>query len=277
MTYKTILVHIDAGKKCASRIEIAIRLAQQFDAFLIGLNALSRIDLPGYVLEGVGGMSIEEFRKRYADEQVKNGKTTFSKTLAASGFAKSEWRTSDLDAVDAVTMHGRYADLIVIGQPWAADNSAVNNSFANQVMLEAGRPVLMIPHAGNFSTIGKRIIVGWNASREATRAVTDAIPFLQQAEVVQVMVINPKAGEHGAMPGNDIALFLARHGVQVEVHVDKASEIDIGNEMLSRASDFGADMIVMGGYGHSRFRESLMGGATRTLIDSMTMPVLLSH
>ncbi|HUV98861.1 MAG TPA: universal stress protein [Gallionella sp.] len=277
MTYKTILVHIDAGKQCASRIGIAIRLAQQFDASLIGLNALSRIDLPGYVLEGVGGLSIEEFRKRYVDEQVKNGKTTFSKALAASGFAKSEWRTSDLDAVDAVTMHGRYADLIVIGQPWAADNSAVNNSFANQVMLEAGRPVLMIPHSGNFSTIGKRIIVGWNASREATRAVTDAIPFLQQAEVVQVMVINPKAGEHGAMPGNDIALFLARHGVEVEVHVDKASEIDIGNEMLSRASDFGADMIVMGGYGHSRFRESLMGGATRTLIDSMTVPVLLSH
>jgi len=277
MTYKTILVHIDAGKKCAARIEIAIRLAQQFHGFLIGLNALSRIDLPGYVLEGVGGMSIEEFRKRYAEEQVSHGKSTFSKALAASGFARSEWRTSDLDAVDAVTMHGRYVDLIVIGQPWAADISAVNNSFANQVMLEAGRPVLMIPHAGEFPTIGKRIIVGWNASREATRAVTDAIPFLQQAEVVQVMVINPKSGEHGAMPGSDIALFLARHGVQVEVQVDKASEIDIGNEMLSRASDFGADMIVMGGYGHSRFRESLMGGATRTLIDSMTVPVLLSH
>ncbi|MGA8865179.1 MAG: universal stress protein [Gallionella sp.] len=277
MTYKTILVHSDAGKRSAARIEFAIRLAQKFDAYLIALNALSRIDLPGYVLEGVGGMTIEEFRKRYAEEQVTNGKATFSKALAASGFAKSEWRASDLDAVDAVTLHGRYADLIVIGQPWTADNSAVNSGFANHVMLEAGRPVLMIPYAGNFPTIGKRIIVGWNASREATRAVTDAIPFLQQAEVVQVMVVNPKAGEHGAMPGNDIALFLARHGVQVEVRVDKASEIDIGNEMLSRASDFGADMIVMGGYGHSRLKEVMMGGATRTLINSMTVPVLLSH
>ncbi len=277
MTYKTILVHIDAGKRCAARIEIAIRLAQQFDAYLIGLNALSRIDLPGYVLEGVGGMTIEEFRQRYAEEQVRNGKSAFCKALAASGFAKSEWRTSDLDAVDAVTLHGRYADLIVIGQPWTADNSAVNSGFANHVMLEAGRPVLMIPYAGSFPTIGKRIIVGWNASREATRAVTDAIPFLQQAEVVQVMVINPKAGEHGAMPGNDIALFLARHGVQVEVRVDQSSEIDSGNEMLSRASDFGADMIVMGGYGHSRLKELMLGGATRTLIDAMTVPVLLSH
>ena len=277
MTYKTILVHIDAGKRSEARIEIAIRLAQKFDAHLIALNALSRIDLPGYVLEGVGGMTIEEFRKRYAEEQVRHGKSTFSKALAASGLAKSEWRTSDLDAVDAVTMHGRYADLIVIGQPWTADSSAVNSNFANHVMLEVGRPVLMIPYAGNFPKLCKRIIVGWNASREATRAVTDAIPFLQRAEVVQVMVINPKAGEHGAMPGNDIALFLARHAVQVEVRVDQSSEIDIGNEMLSRASDFGADMIVMGGYGHSRLKELMMGGATRTLIDSMTVPVLLSH
>ena len=144
-------------------------------------------------------------------------------------------------------------------------------------MLEAGRPVLMIPYAGNFATIGKRILFGWNASREATRAVTDAMPFLQQAEVVQVIVINPEAGKHGAIPGSDIALFLARHGVRVEVHQDNANESDVGDEMLSRATDFGADLIVMGGYGHTRFRELLMGGATRTLIDTMTVPVLLSH
>ena len=290
MTYKTILVHIDAGKRCAARIEIAIRLAQQFDAHLNALNALTMTDLPDYVREGVGGMSIIEWQKRHAEEQARDAKMIFSKALAASGLANAEWRTTDLDAVDAVTLHGRYADLIVLGQPWAADNSGVGSGFAEHVVLEAGRPVLMIPYAGNFATIGKRILFGWNSSREATRAITDAIPFLQQAEVVQVIVINPKAGEHGAMPGSDIALFLdvcllqirialflARHGVHVEVHEDNASEIEVGNEMLSRAADFGADLIVMGGYGHTRFRELLMGGATRTLIDSMTVPVLLSH
>jgi nucleotide-binding universal stress UspA family protein len=277
MTYKTILVHTDAGKRCAARVEIAIRLAQQFDAHLIALNALTLIDLPDYVLEGVGGMSIVELQKRYAVEQAEHAKTVFSKALAASGFAKAEWRTTDLDAVDAVTLHGRYADLIVLGQPWAEDNSGVSNGFAEHVVLEAGRPVLMIPYAGNFTTIGKRILFGWNASREATRAVTDAIPFLQQAEAVQVIVINPEAGEHGAIPGSDIALFLARRGVRVEAHQDNANESDVGDEMLSRAADFGADLIVMGGYGHSRFRELLMGGATRALIDTMTVPVLLSH
>jgi nucleotide-binding universal stress UspA family protein len=277
MTYKTILVHADAGKRCAARIEIGIRLARQFDAHLNALNALTMIDLPDYVLEGVGGVSIIELQKRYAVEQAGHAKTIFSKALAASGLAKAEWRASDLDAVDAVTLHGRYADLIVLGQPWAEDNSRVSSGFAGHVVLEAGRPVLMIPYAGNFTTIGKRILFGWNASREATRAVTDAIPFLQQAEIVQVIVINPQTGEHGALPGSDIALFMARHGVRVEVLEDQSSEMDVGEEMLSRAADFGADLIVMGGYGHSRFRELVMGGATRTLIDSMTVPVLLSH
>ena len=277
MTYKTILVHSDAGKRCAARVEISIRLAQQFDAHLIALNALTMIDLPDYVLEGVGGVSIIELQKRYAVEQAGHAKTIFSKVLAASGLAKAEWRTTDLDAVDAVTLHGRYADLIVLGQPWPEDNAGVSGGFAEHVVLEAGRPVLMIPYAGNFATIGKRILFGWNASREATRAVTDAMPFLQQAEVVQVIVINPEAGKHGAIPGSDIALFLARHGVRVEVHQDNANESDVGDEMLSRATDFGADLIVMGGYGHTRFRELLMGGATRTLIDTMMVPVLLSH
>ncbi len=277
MTYKTILVHIDAGNRCPARVDIAIRLALQYDAHLIGLNALTLIEIPGYVQAEVAGMKLVEFQKRYAGEQAAHGKTIFSKALAASAPASSEWRTTGLDAVDAVTLHGRYADLIVLGQPNPADNPGVGSSFAEHVVLEAGRPVLMIPYAGNFATIGGRVLVGWNGSREATRAVTDAIPFLQRAEVVHVIVIQPHAGEHGAMPGSDIALYLARHGVHVEVHVDHAGEIDVGNEMLSRAADFSADLIVMGAYGHSRFRELVMGGASRTLINSMTVPVLLSH
>jgi nucleotide-binding universal stress UspA family protein len=197
--------------------------------------------------------------------------------MSAAGLTTAEWRTTELDALDAVTLHGRYADLIVLGQPWAEDTSGVGSGFAEQVMLEAGRPVLTVPYAGNFAAIGKRVLIAWNASREATRAVTDAMPFLRRAESVQVVVINPESGEHGAMPGSDIALYLARHGVNVEVYMDQAEQKDVGNEILSRAADFGADLIVMGAYGHSRFREMVMGGASRTVIDSMTVPVLLSH
>lgn len=277
MACKTILVHIDAGKRCPARIEVAIGLARQYDAHLIGLNALTAVELPGYMLAGVGGASIDEIRKRNTDKLTAEAKAAFSKAMSAAGLTTAEWRASGRDAVDAVTLHGRYADLIVIGQPWAEDSSGVGSGFAERIVLEAGRPVLMIPYAGNFGAVGKRIFVGWNGSRESTRAVTDAIPFLQQAESVQIIVINPQAGEHGAMPGSDIALYLARHGVNVEVFMDNAEQKDVGNEILSRAADFGADLIVMGAYGHSRFREMVMGGASRTVFDTMTVPVLLSH
>jgi nucleotide-binding universal stress UspA family protein len=277
MTVKTILVHVDAGNRCAVRVDLAIRLARQFDAHLVALNALTATELPGYVLAGAGGVPLTEIHARLAGEQAARAKAMYDRAIAAAGVAAAEWRTTELDAVDAVTLHGRYADLIVVGQPGGPEDSGVEAGFAERAILEAGRPVLMVPFAGNFPTLGSRILVGWNASREASRAVTDAVPFLQRAERVEVLVINPGKGEHGALPGSDIALYLARHGVRVEVREDSGVTIGDGEEMLSRAADFGADLIVMGAYGHSRFRELVMGGASRTLIDSMTVPVLLSH
>jgi len=278
MAYKTILVHLDAGARCPARVEIATRLARRFDAHLVGLNALTVSELPGYVLAAAGGVPIADIQQRAADEQAARAKSVFDCAVAAAGVASTEWRTSGLDAVDAVTLHGRYADLIVAGQPEAGDEaSGVDRGFAGQATLEAGRPLLIVPYAGSFDTLGTRILVGWNASREATRAVTDAIPFLQQAERVEVITINPENGEHGAMPGSDIALYLARHGIRVEVHVDSGVDIDDGDELLSRAADFGADLIVMGAYGHSRFRETVLGGVSRTVLATMTVPVLLSH
>jgi nucleotide-binding universal stress UspA family protein len=144
-------------------------------------------------------------------------------------------------------------------------------------VLAAGRPVVILPSVGTFATLGRRILVAWNPSREATRAVTDAIPLLRLADLVHVMAVNPKATEHGTVAGADIGLYLARHGVRVEIKTDHGAEIDVGNELLSRAADLDADLIVMGGYGHSRLKEWVLGGATRTILESMTVPVLMSH
>jgi nucleotide-binding universal stress UspA family protein len=188
-----------------------------------------------------------------------------------------EWRSAVEDLVDAMTLHARYADLVVIGQTDASENSHVPADFPERLVLAGGRPVLILPAVGSFATIGKRILVAWNPSREATRAVTDAIPLLQRADNVHVMAVNPKAGEHGSVPGADIGLYLARHGVRVEIKADHGAEIDVGNELLSRAADLDADLIVMGGYGHSRLKEWVLGGATRTILESMTAPVLMSH
>lgn len=276
MSYKTILVHVDNGKRCAARMDIAIGMARRNDAHLVGLNAVTALRMPAYAAAEAGAVLIEAQQRAFA-EQSRRAKETFEKAVGAAGLSKTEWRSSEADAVDAVTLHSRYADLVVLSQPHATDNGSVEDDFAERVVLACGRPVLMIPYADSFKSTGERVLVAWNASREATRALTDAIPMLREAREVKVIAINPEGADHGAMPASDISLYLARHGVRAEAVVDYGDDIDVGNELLSRAADYNSDLIVMGAYGHSRVRELIMGGATRTIITSMTVPVLLSH
>ncbi len=144
--------------------------------------------------------------------------------------------------------------------------------------MNAVTPVLIVPYAGTFDTVRHRVVIAWNGSQEAARAVRASIPLLRQADLVQVVVFNPEVGldAHGEDPGADIALFLARHDVKVDVSW-QITESDIGNAILSHVADVNADLLVMGGYGHARFREILLGGVTRTILRSMTVPVLMSH
>ena len=135
-----------------------------------------------------------------------------------------------------------------------------------------------MPYTGTFQRFGEHVVVAWDASREAGRALIDALPLLRRARQVTVMVIDAeKNRRHGAEPGADIGLFLARHGVKVQVLRESASPMDIGNFLLSRLADLDADLLVMGAYGHTRLREIVTGGVTRTLLESMTLPVLMSH
>jgi len=276
MSYKTILVHLDLGKRCAARVEVAIRLARQHDAHLVALHALAPFEPPGYVMAEMGPAIIEA-QKHTATIELARSESEFNKQASAGGLRNFEWRSAIDDPVDAMTLHARYADLIVIGQADDSDASNIAADFPERLVLAAGRPVLILPSAGSFPSIGKRILVAWNPSREATRAVTDSIPLLRLADSVHVMAVNPRRGDHGKVPGADIGLYLARHGVRVEVKTDQGAEIDVGNELLSRAADLDADLIVMGGYGHSRLKEWVLGGATRTILESMTAPVLMSH
>ena len=276
MTYKTFLVHIDNGPRCEARIEVAIRLAQQHEAHLVGLHALSVFSLPSYAVAEAGN-SILEYQRNAAEAAAKSAEADFRKKVAAAGLPSTEWRNSYEDVTDVVTLHARYADVIVLGQPNPTDEAGVGMDFAERLMLAAGRPVLMIPYVGKVETLGKRVLVAWNASRESTRALTDAIPMLRLADSVNVVAFNPRGDVHGQVPGADIGLYLARHGIRVEVSYYRAEDIDAGNQLLSRAADLGSDLIVMGGYGHSRLKELVMGGATRTIFESMTVPVMMSH
>lgn len=276
MSYKTILVHVDNGKRCPARLAIAIQMARRYDAHLVGLNAVTSLRLPAYAAAEAGAVLIEAQQRAFV-EQSKRAQEAFDKATRAAGLAKAEWRASEADAVDAVTLHARYADLVVLSQPHASDNGGVEEDFAERVVLACGRPTLMVPYADSFKSTGERVLVAWNATRESTRALTDAIPMLRDAKEVKVIAINPDNADHGAVPAADISLYLARHGVRSEAVTDYGDDIDVGNELLSRAADYNSDLIVMGAYGHSRMRELIMGGATRTIITSMTVPVLLSH
>ncbi len=165
--------------------------------------------------------------------------------------------------------------MVVLAQP---DHSGeLESHIAEDVVLSSGRPALVVPYIGAAKTIGERVMVAWDASREAARAVHDALPVLERAKSAVVLVINPHRGNHGAEPGADIALHLARHGVEVEAQHLEVNDLSVADALLSRLADNGIDLLVMGAYGHSRLRELVLGGVTRQIFQEMTVPVLMSH
>ena len=275
--YKSILVHYDAGKTAPVRLETAIEIAGTFGSHIACLYALSAVPIPSYAYDATQLM--REAQHRIRTEMLQDARRGYDESLRRTGFDRAEWRTSESDVQDAVALHARYADLVVIGQQNPEWPSGVNQDFERRAPLAAGRPVLVVPYAFERRPVGHRVLVAWNASREAGRAVSDALPLLKRAGHVHVVAFQPEksSAAHGAEPGADIALYLARHGVKVTVSRYDAPDVDIGNQLLSRAFDLSADLIVMGAWGHSRLREFVLGGVTRTLLETMTVPVLMAH
>lgn len=274
MTYKTILVHIDHGKRCPTRLDLAARLAKRFAAQLVGLHAVKGVHIPSYIIAETGHILLEE-QRNIAATHAEQAEALFRR--AGAELPDTEWKMSSLDPADAVTLHGRYADLVVLGQPEREERGGVSLEFADRVVLSTGRPVLVVPSAGQFESLGSRVLVAWNATRESARATTDALPFLTEADEVQVISVNAKRPPHGEEAGADIGAYLARHGVRVKVANIVGAQIDAGDELLAAARDASMDLIVMGAYGHSRLAELVLGGVTRTMLSSTTVPVLMSH
>ena len=182
------------------------------------------------------------------------------------------------EVADTLATNARYADLAIVGQA-DPDDGDVARDLPEEVTLSSGRPSLVIPYIGPAATLGQRVTVAWDASREAARAVNDAMPILERAQAVSVVTVNPRQQPfgHGEQPGADIALHLARHGVKVEVQQVESRDVDIANTILSHIADRSSDLLVMGAYGHSRLRELVLGGVTRTILRDMTVPVFIAH
>jgi len=275
--YKSILVHYDAGKTAPATLETAIGLADTLGAHVACLYALSAVPVPSAAYEA--RQIVLEAQQKLRAEMLAAARRGYDECLRRTGFERSEWRATEADALGAVALHARYADLVVIGQQDPESPSGVARDVEHSMPLAAGRPVLVVPYAFEHRPLGRHVLVAWNASREAARAVSDALPILKRASHVHVVAFRPdKSGTaHGDEPGADIALYLTRHGVKVTVSRHDAPDADVGNQLLSRAFDLSADLIVMGAWGHSRLQEFVFGGVTRTLFESMTVPVLMSH
>ena len=193
----------------------------------------------------------------------------------AKSTAPSEWRLTTGDPVDAVTTSAHYADIAVVGQTDPDDANSLSG-LADSVVLGAGGPVLVWPYAGSFSANAETVMLAWNSTREAKRALSDALPIMQQASRVIVLGIDTGDGKH--IPGADVSAYLARQGVSAEArHTISSSDLGASDALLSEISDLGAGLLVMGGYGHHRMREVLLGGVTRDILRQMTVPVVMSH
>lgn len=276
--YRSILVHLDHSKHCAARIDAACALAQTFDAHLTGLYAIDSREGFG----GTAGTAALLARMGLVPQQFDRYAALFEERAARAGIAKRELRHAEGDAAKNVALQTRYCDLAIVGQGDPEESATgVMLVFAQHVTLAAGAPVLVLPYyTDTFATIGQRVMIAWDAGREAARAARDALPFLLRAQQTFAISVraNASAGANDELaPSADLAKYLAHHGVRVEASETFGGDIGVGDALLARLSDYGADLMVMGAYGHSRLRELVLGGATQTLLTHMTAPVLMSH
>ena len=230
MSYKTILLHLDAAADREELINVAFEQAEKFGAHLVCLYAPGPVPIPAYAL-AVAGPIVTELVQRRRGEAAQAVKNAFEAASARHRAVKCEWRMNDGDAVAAPCLSARYADLVIAGQPRPREEETglLDAQFAADLVLSAGRPVLVVPYAGHFPAVGKRILVAWNAGREAVRALSDALPFLRRASYVDVVSLDPEsnASQHGDVPGADIGLLLTRHGVKVTVSQQSGSGIGV--------------------------------------------------
>lgn len=277
--YKTILVHVDETARSAQRTEVAAAMALANDARLIGVATTG---VPAYVFPAdgivaggpIGGSALDDLRAG-----VQRALDLFEAAARRAGVASIERRCVDEDAGIAISLQSRYCDLVVIGQASLDEFLPRQRAdFPDYVVLNAAGPVLVLPRAGAGAVPGARVVVAWNGSKEAARAIASALPLLQKAEQVDLVVFDPDSalGLHGQEPGADMVRHLAQHGVRAELTVTRAGREE-DHALLAFAAQKGADLIVMGAYGRSRFSEIMLGGMTRSVLATSTIPLWMAH
>src|SRR6266481_4952080 len=284
MTLKNIGVFVDATPEGEKRIDYAATLAHQCGAHLAGIHVVSAVRpeyRSDYYVIGEKAIRALLAERKAADEvATSNVRRRFEaiSAISAKRDLSAEFRVIHRGGPDEdITLSSLHSDLVVIGQRELQELKGY--ASPEKLLLSSGSPILVIPSGWKSESIGNKILVGWNASREARRAVADALPFLVAASSVTLLVVDSeeRAGRHGEEPGADIALYLARHGARVEVEQALSQGSRIADIILSFARDHGMDLIVIGAYGHARSVEMMFGGVTRTLLKKARVPLLMSR
>ena len=275
---KDLVVNLTGGHPQDFAADYAISLATAFSAHVAGVGFIYEPVIPGTVLGGVPTDLIEVQR----EQNSKAAKAAISRfdTAAKAAGVSAETRMLDASIAGAADLFGRIArrfDIAVVGQA-QREQGASEELLIEGALFGSGRPVVVVPYVHKEPVKLDRILMCWDGSRPAARAIADALPFLKRAKAIEIVVVTGERDKSGEITGTNMRRHLARHGVNVEIkHITAGGGVDVPNAILSHAADSGTEFMVLGGYGHSRLREFILGGVTRSILGSMTVPVLMSH
>jgi nucleotide-binding universal stress UspA family protein len=280
MTYRSLLVLLDDDPLCAARVKVAIDLARNFEAHLTGLAPTGLVELPISVEAATVVTELAQAAQAELGDRARAAAQAFDAACVAAKLSTCRSLVLEAEPADALLQQAHSHDLIVLTQPDPAETGyTMRRAVVERLVLFNARPTLLVPYAGTVEAPFTNALVAWDGSREADRAIADALPFLRKARRVDVVAWREKGLLADTTPNAELEAlreWLARHGVAATVRSEVASA-PIADAILSRTADFGTDLLVMGGYGHTRWTERLLGGATRGVLATMTVPVLMSR
>lgn len=279
MSYKTLMTHLTGSDAQEHILRYAAQLADKSDAHLdVICHGVDHMTA-GFQYGGIDPLMIQqslESAMQDSEALEKSARTILEKTMARWGLDRVVNPLGTLGR--NVAVHSRFTDLVVLSGPFGPDQTEDAETVLEGALLHADVPVLVVPGTPAPPVTPGIISIGWNESAEALRAVRSALPLLQQAQQVRVTVIDPpRHGSDRSDPGGPLSIFLARHGVNAEIDVIGKSLPRVSDVLLRHAADKGVELIVMGAYGRSRFRETILGGATRDMLEQTELPVLMKH
>jgi nucleotide-binding universal stress UspA family protein len=274
---KDIIVNLSVTKEGSIVGKYAVSVAAALEAHLAGVAFIYDPVVP---ISGAGYIPAEVIETQRDDNEIaaETAIKSFNAATGQAGISAETLMTSAslAGAGDQFARLARRFDVAIVGQA-QPEISSMEQIIGETTLFESGRPLIMVPYIQRAPFKTDNVMICWDGSRTAARAVADAIPIIRKSGRVEIVIVASERGKQDEIEGADIGQHLARHGLKVDVHRITGGNIDVGDALLSHAADSGADFMVMGGYGHSRLREFVLGGVTRSIFESMTVPILLSH